>query len=230
VVVKEAIERAEAIIAETLTFAEEGRVGTQESVDLGTAAADAWDSVGTTDAALQVASTIRLRADRGAFVRILENLIRNSVEHASPGSRSWIHDGVDLGSTDARADGAHDSDDWSIRSDRVRDDRQVVTVVVGAFPSEDTTVGFYVEDDGPGIPPEARSEVFETAYSTSTDGTGFGLAIVEQIAHAHGWSVAVTEGTAGGARFEFTGIDPVADPGTTDELGRASTDIPEEDD
>jgi signal transduction histidine kinase len=35
------------------------------------------------------------------------------------------------------------------------------------------------------------------------DGTGFGLAIVEQIAHAHGWSVSVTDGRDGGARFEF---------------------------
>ncbi|MFW6382752.1 MAG: two-component system sensor histidine kinase NtrB, partial [Haloferacaceae archaeon] len=63
--------------------------------------------------------------------------------------------------------------------------------------------GFYVEDDGPGIPPEEREEVFERGVTSSEEGTGFGLAIVEQIAHAHGWSVSVTDGELGGARFEF---------------------------
>lgn len=63
--------------------------------------------------------------------------------------------------------------------------------------------GFYVEDNGPGIPPEKRETVFERGVTTSEDGTGFGLAIVEQIARSHGWTVTVTDGTAGGARFEF---------------------------
>jgi PAS domain S-box-containing protein len=63
--------------------------------------------------------------------------------------------------------------------------------------------GFYVEDDGPGIPPGEREEVFERGVTTSEEGTGFGLAIVEQIAHAHEWTVSVTDGDLGGARFEF---------------------------
>jgi PAS domain S-box-containing protein len=77
-----------------------------------------------------------------------------------------------------------------------------VTVTVGAL--ED---GFYVEDDGPGIPDGRRDDVFETGYSTSADGTGFGLSIVQQVAHAHGWDVRVTDGSAGGARFEITGVE-----------------------
>ncbi|AKU06382.1 sensor box histidine kinase [Haloferax gibbonsii] len=63
--------------------------------------------------------------------------------------------------------------------------------------------GFYVEDDGPGIDPERRDEVFEPGETTGDDGIGYGLAIVESIAEAHGWSAIVTSGTAGGARFEF---------------------------
>ncbi|MEF8907721.1 MAG: ATP-binding protein, partial [Haloarculaceae archaeon] len=43
-------------------------------------------------------------------------------------------------------------------------------------------------------------------YSTAEDGTGLGLNIVEEIAEAHGWDVEVTEGSEGGARFEFTGV------------------------
>jgi K+-sensing histidine kinase KdpD len=49
--------------------------------------------------------------------------------------------------------------------------------------------------------------VFESGYTTSETGTGFGLSIVQRIAEAHGWEVAVTEGERGGARFEFTGLD-----------------------
>lgn len=64
--------------------------------------------------------------------------------------------------------------------------------------------GFYVEDDGEGIPTDERDEVFETGHSTRPGGTGFGLKIVESIAHAHVWDVSVTDGTDGGARFEFT--------------------------
>ena len=79
-----------------------------------------------------------------------------------------------------------------------------VRVTVG--PTDD---GFYVADDGAGIPPEDRSQVFESGFTTSDDGSGFGLAIVEQICEAHGWEVDVTESEAGGARFEVTGVETV---------------------
>ncbi|WP_135819753.1 histidine kinase N-terminal 7TM domain-containing protein [Halostella litorea] len=70
--------------------------------------------------------------------------------------------------------------------------------------------GFFVADDGNGIPEGERKAVFEHGYSTRPDGTGFGLAIVRSIATAHGWSIAVTEGRDGGARFEITGVAPDA--------------------
>jgi signal transduction histidine kinase len=76
-----------------------------------------------------------------------------------------------------------------------------VTVTVGQVDG-----GFYVEDDGPGIPIDERDDVFEAGYSTDEDGTGFGLSIVKQVADAHGWNVHVTEGSDGGARFEITGV------------------------
>jgi PAS domain S-box-containing protein len=77
-----------------------------------------------------------------------------------------------------------------------------VTVTVG-----DTEDGFYVADDGAGIPEGERGDVFEAGYSTAEDGTGFGLRIVEEIAEAHGWSVSVTESAAGGARIEIGGSE-----------------------
>ncbi|WP_121820486.1 PAS domain-containing protein [Halostella salina] len=72
---------------------------------------------------------------------------------------------------------------------------------------ESTRTGFAVEDDGPGIPPEDRKAVFE--WGVSDGGTGIGLAIVDAVAEAHGWSVSVEGGRAGGARFSFdTGPNP----------------------
>ena len=77
-----------------------------------------------------------------------------------------------------------------------------VEVTVGTL--ED---GFYVADDGPGIPEDEHDRVFETGFTTSDGGTGFGLAIVEEIATAHGWTVGVTESAAGGARFEIHSVE-----------------------
>ncbi|TKX75817.1 PAS domain-containing protein [Halorubrum sp. GN11_10-6_MGM] len=79
-----------------------------------------------------------------------------------------------------------------------------VTVTVGALEDRD---GFYVEDDGPGIDPEDREEVFEAGVTTDPDGTGFGLKIVAEVAEAHGWTVDLVDGEDGGARFEFRGVD-----------------------
>jgi len=81
-----------------------------------------------------------------------------------------------------------------------------VAVTVGVLSDE---TGIYVADDGPGIPEEDREDVFESSYTTSADGTGFGLAIVEQICAAHGWNITATESEAGGARFELSGIDSI---------------------
>nr|WP_243837982.1 GAF domain-containing protein [Halobacterium sp. R2-5] len=82
-----------------------------------------------------------------------------------------------------------------------------VSVTVGELDG-----GFYVADDGPGIPDSDRGEVFDAGFSTAADGTGFGLNIVRSIADAHGWDVRVTESETGGARFEFTGAEMEAGP------------------
>ncbi|USZ69765.1 GAF domain-containing protein (plasmid) [Halorussus salilacus] len=81
-------------------------------------------------------------------------------------------------------------------------DSNVTVRVLDLDATDPSAVGFAVEDDGPGISAADREDVFESEYSTAEDGTGFGLAIVDRIAAAHGWSVSVAEGRDGGARFE----------------------------
>ncbi|KOX97807.1 MULTISPECIES: PAS domain S-box protein [Halorubrum] len=71
----------------------------------------------------------------------------------------------------------------------------------------DLSDGFYVEDDGPGIDSAVADSLFEPGESDSGGNTGFGLAIVQEIATAHGWTVDATTGADGGARFEVRGVD-----------------------
>ena len=70
-----------------------------------------------------------------------------------------------------------------------------------------TEAGFFVEDDGPGIPEANREAVFKAGYSSSEEGVGFGLSIVNRIVEAHEWQIRVTEGRDGGARFEITSVE-----------------------
>lgn len=76
------------------------------------------------------------------------------------------------------------------------------TVTVGTIPD-----GFFVADDGPGIPAGESETVFEAGYTTAEDGTGLGLNIVAEIVDAHDWEITVTESESGGARFEVTAVD-----------------------
>ncbi len=82
-----------------------------------------------------------------------------------------------------------------------------LTIRVGVLETMENGVtdvtGFFIEDDGDGIPANEREAVFDHGYSTSDNGTGLGLSIVKQIVDAHGWDVSLTEADTGGVRFEF---------------------------
>ncbi|QGX94762.1 PAS domain S-box protein [Haloplanus rallus] len=217
--VRRSLERMETLIEDLLTLAREGtEVGEMEPIDLATLVRTCWETVETDAATLDVRTDGKIVADRSRLRQLIENLIRNSVEHGSTSSRPKADDSVEHGSTSSRpkADDSVEHGSTSSRTQsgdregspipREADDSEphdaTVTVTVG-----DCEGGFYVADDGPGIPEADHEAVFEAGYSTSHDGTGLGLRIVEGIATAHGWSVSVTEGADGGARFEITGVE-----------------------
>lgn len=60
-----------------------------------------------------------------------------------------------------------------------------------------------VADDGPGIPPERREDVFLPFYTTRANGSGVGLSFARQVALAHGGSIFATQSDLGGASIQL---------------------------
>jgi signal transduction histidine kinase len=182
--VARAHDRMRSLVDDLLALARDGRlVDDPAPVSLSAVVDACWDTVETGDATLLVDTDWTVRADEMRLKQLFENLIRNSVEHGSTS-----------GQTAARSD------------DAAEYGQRALTVTVGNIDEPDRR-GFYVEDDGPGIAPEDREAVVDAGYTTVETGTGFGLAIVRQVADAHDWDLCVTGGESGGARFEFTGVD-----------------------
>lgn len=74
-------------------------------------------------------------------------------------------------------------------------------------------VVFHVEDQGPGIPEEARQRLFDPFYTTRAEGSGLGLAIVKQVADAHGGWVEVDSTPGRGSRFSLYIPHTAGNPG-----------------
>ncbi|MFB6173204.1 MAG: ATP-binding protein [Halobacteriales archaeon] len=130
------------------------------TTDLASLVERVWGVQATEGATLDLAvpDGTEVIADAETLRPVVENLLKNALDHAGPG----------------------------------------VTVRVGVVER-----GFYVADDGPGIPEGDREAVFEAGYTTAEDGSGTGLEIVAETADQEDWTVAVTESDGGGARFEI---------------------------
>lgn len=163
--VMHAHDRMETLIQNLLTLAQSGEdVDEVRWIEFDSLCQRCWRNVSTGEAQVTIDFTGEVRADASRLQQLVENLIRNAIEH-----------------------GGED-----------------VTVTIG---ETDDGNGFYVADNGTGIPDPIRDRVFRNGFSTASDGTGFGLAIVSGVADAHGWELEATESRDGGARFEITGVD-----------------------
>ncbi|HXR48958.1 MAG TPA: ATP-binding protein [Candidatus Limnocylindrales bacterium] len=84
------------------------------------------------------------------------------------------------------------------------------TVTVGGRKTDAGKIEVFVQDDGPGIPPEALDRVFERFYrvdkarSREQGGTGLGLSIVKHIVQNHDGEVWAKSEPGKGAAFFFT--------------------------
>lgn len=61
-----------------------------------------------------------------------------------------------------------------------------------------------IRDDGPGVLPENRPEIFKPYFTTHQKGTGLGLAVVQQNVLAHGWEIVCLPNEPRGAVFRIT--------------------------
>jgi PAS domain S-box-containing protein len=160
---EDALERMETLVEDILDLARQGKlVDETETVQIREAAEEAWQTVDSPTATLDVDLEAHVEADPVRLRELFENLFRNAVEHAG--------------------------DDVDVSVSRCED-------------------GFQVVDDGPGLPEDVQSDVFERGFTTTEDGTGFGLAIVRNIAEAHDWDID-TCSDGDGACFAVTGCRP----------------------
>lgn len=130
-----ALERMEELIDDLLTLARQGQpIEETRPVSLQAVLERCWPVIETKEATLAVGSDLRLLADGDRLQQLLENLLRNAIDHGG-------------------------------------------------------------------------DDVFTSGYSTAESGTGFGLAIVEEVVDAHDWAISVTESAEGGARFEIRDVE-----------------------
>lgn len=139
-----------------------------EPIDLAAMSQEAWMTVKTPDADIEIACDGTILADESRMRSLLENLFGNAIQHGG----------------------------------------SAVTVRLGAFEDEDNS-GFFVENDGQGLPVDDPSKLFESGYTTDPDGTGLGLSIVKQVIDSHGWTIDVSEPRRDSVRFEIGGVDYV---------------------
>ncbi len=67
-----------------------------------------------------------------------------------------------------------------------------------------------IRDDGPGVPPDRRTEIFKPYFTTNEKGTGLGLAVVQQIVLAHGWEIECLPNQPRGAVFRISHLQLTA--------------------
>jgi signal transduction histidine kinase len=172
--VSEAHDRMEQIIGDVLSLAQESEgVDSSEQISIAIVADSAWHAVDTESATLEVTESLPTTT---ADPNRVQRLFENLFRNAIE------HNSVAATDCGQRPSSAPEK----------------ITITVGPLEN-----GFYVADDGSGIPIDNGEEIFEPGYSTVHGGTGLGLAIVEKIVAAHGWELELATAEEGGARFEI---------------------------
>lgn len=83
-------------------------------------------------------------------------------------------------------------------------------ISVSASRGPDNEVTLDIRDNGPGVPPEQRQDIFKPYFTKTQKGTGLGLAVVQQIVLAHGWEITCLANEPRGALFRLTHLRPQA--------------------
>jgi len=68
---------------------------------------------------------------------------------------------------------------------------------------EGDRINLAIDDDGPGIVPDAARHIFDPLFTTKASGMGLGLALCREVVRAHAGEIAASSAPSGGARFSF---------------------------
>ena len=170
------------------------------------------DIVGQSQRASEIVKRVRafINPQRGQYeVLAVDNLVAHAAALLGPElQQAGIALRLDLG-----AGGA------AVRGDRVLLEQVLVNLIHNAMHAMqerqrgridlasrrvDGGVCMTVHDEGPGIPPEQREQIFAPFFTTRPDGLGLGLNICRTIVEAHGGFITVDSAAGGGAAFSFT--------------------------
>lgn len=115
-----------------------------------------------------------VRGDSGRLTQVLMNLLRNATEATPRGGRITLRT------------------------------RMETSYRVGGNEGRDQFLSVDIEDEGPGIPGEHLSRIFNPFFTTKDDGTGLGLAISQRIINEHGGVLRVRSAATRGSIFTIT--------------------------
>lgn len=104
-----------------------------------------------------------------------------------PDAAGCIHPDIQGGSPTAYFDPAHLRQImWNLANNAWRHSRkQPGSISVTIRPAQKNTVCILFADDGGGVPPEVQEHLFEPFYTTAENGTGLGLYVARELAHAN---------------------------------------------
>jgi len=147
----------------------------------------------------------QLAEEGNTFVKVGREVgERKSLSLSAIAADCWEYAGRDRGKLRV--------EDTTVDADSERLRRVLNELLLNAFVHSDGEIhveigplsdgqGFYVADDGPGIPADEREYVFDRGYTTEPERDGHGLTVVEEIVLAHGWEVDLAD--APGTRIEI---------------------------
>jgi len=173
-----------------LTVARGDEVSHTERVSLQAAAEACRERADAGAETLRVDDDVAIQAEPALLAQLLDAFVAVATD-----------DAADVRTVDDAADPQAEDDAADSQAEDDAADSQAEDVTVGVIDG-----GFVLAHDGPGLPEAERERVLDGDATTRRGGQ---LAVVRQLAEAHGWDVGLTDSETGGTRVEITDVDVV---------------------
>jgi two-component system sensor histidine kinase PilS (NtrC family) len=139
--------------------------------------------------------------------RMSTNVVALTADVVEVARRDLKHEGIsiELTTPDAELEAWIDGDQirqviWNLLNNALAHAPRPSVVRIEVMRNGDS-IDWTIEDQGPGVPEEARGHLFDMLYSKRPHGVGLGLALVDQIVRANDGEVSVVSPPGHGAKF-----------------------------